>query len=100
MVTRSNILAWTIPWPEKPGGLQSMGSQSWTQLEHARMYLFDGCHPDHSNMPCVSPVLFQVHRRLLLHPFLCGRPAGRGPPLSQLQSSPGHLQAFVGLSQT
>ena len=61
--------------------------------------LFDGCRPDHSNTPCVSPLLFQVHRRLLLHPFLCGRPAGRGPPLSQLQSSPGHLQAFVGLSQ-
>ena len=31
--TRSNILAWRIPWAEEPGGLQSMGSQkSWTQL--------------------------------------------------------------------
>ena len=29
----SNMLAWRIPWTEKPGGLQSMGSQkSWTQL--------------------------------------------------------------------
>ena len=26
------ILAWRIPWREEPGGLQSMGSQSWTQL--------------------------------------------------------------------
>ena len=25
-------LAWRIPWTEEPGGLQSMGSQSWTQL--------------------------------------------------------------------
>ena len=25
--THSNILAWKIPWTEKPGGLQSMGSQ-------------------------------------------------------------------------
>ena len=25
--TRSNILAWEIPWTEEPGGLQSMGSQ-------------------------------------------------------------------------
>ena len=25
--THSNILAWRIPWTEKPGGLQSMGSQ-------------------------------------------------------------------------
>ena len=27
MATHSSILAWTIPWTEKPGGLQSMGSQ-------------------------------------------------------------------------
>ena len=27
MATRSSILAWEIPWPEEPGGLQSMGSQ-------------------------------------------------------------------------
>ena len=25
-----SILAWRIPWRKKPGGLQSMGSQSWT----------------------------------------------------------------------
>ena len=25
MATRSNILAWRIPWTEEPGGLQSMG---------------------------------------------------------------------------
>ena len=25
--TLSSILAWRIPWTEKPGGLQSMGSQ-------------------------------------------------------------------------
>jgi len=28
MVTHSRILAWRIPWTEKPGGLQSMGSQT------------------------------------------------------------------------
>ena len=32
MGTHSSILAWRIPWIEKPGGLQSMGSQSGTQL--------------------------------------------------------------------
>ena len=32
MTTHSSILAWRIPWTEKPGGLQSMGSQSRTQL--------------------------------------------------------------------
>ena len=30
MAIHSRILAWEIPWAEKPGGLQSMGSQkSW-----------------------------------------------------------------------
>ena len=32
MATHSSILAWKIPWTEKPGRLQSMGSQSRTQL--------------------------------------------------------------------
>ena len=27
MVTQSSILAWEIPWTEKPGGLLSMGLQ-------------------------------------------------------------------------
>ena len=26
MTTHSSVLAWKIPWPEEPGGLQSMGS--------------------------------------------------------------------------
>ena len=32
MATQSSILAGEIPWTEEPGGLQSMGSQSQTQL--------------------------------------------------------------------
>ena len=32
MATHSSILAWRIPWTVEPGGLQSIGSQSWTQL--------------------------------------------------------------------
>ena len=31
MATHSSILAWRIPWTEDPGGLQSMGLQSWTR---------------------------------------------------------------------
>ena len=27
MAIHSSILAWSIPWTEEPGGLQSMGSQ-------------------------------------------------------------------------
>ena len=32
MATHSSILAWRIQWTEEPGGLQSMGSKSQTQL--------------------------------------------------------------------
>ena len=32
IVTHASILAWKIPWTEEPGGLESTGSQSLTQL--------------------------------------------------------------------
>ena len=32
MAARSSIPAWRIPWTEEPGGLQSRGLQSQTQL--------------------------------------------------------------------
>ena len=32
LATHSSILAWRILWTEEPGGLQSTGSQSQTQL--------------------------------------------------------------------
>ena len=31
MATHSSILAWSLPWTEEPGGLQSTGSQ---RVEH------------------------------------------------------------------
>ena len=34
MAPHSGALAWKIPWTEEPGGLPSMGSQSWTQLSN------------------------------------------------------------------
>ena len=43
MATHSSILAWRMPRTEKPGGLQSMGSQRvWHNLvtKHAHIYLF------------------------------------------------------------
>ena len=33
MATCSSILAWRIPWTEKPGGLQSMGLQELDTIE-------------------------------------------------------------------
>ena len=37
--TPSSILAWRLPWTEEPGGLQSMGSQSWTPLSDSMLQL-------------------------------------------------------------
>ena len=33
MATLSSILAWRIPWTEKPGGLQSMGCKESEVIE-------------------------------------------------------------------
>ena len=38
MATYSSILAWGIPWTEKPGGLQSMGRKEWDMTEHIHMH--------------------------------------------------------------
>ena len=38
MATHSSILAWRIPWTEEPGGLQSIGLQSWTQLKRFMVF--------------------------------------------------------------
>ena len=42
MATHSSILAWRIPWTEEPGRLQSMESQSQTQLSdftHSQLFI-------------------------------------------------------------
>ena len=39
MATHSSILAWRIPWIEEPSRLQSMGSQSRTQLKRFSMHV-------------------------------------------------------------
>ena len=36
MATHSSILAWEVPWTEKPGVLRSMGSQSRRRLKQQR----------------------------------------------------------------
>ena len=39
MGTQSSIPTWRIPWTEKYGGLQSMGSQkSWKQLNNKQQW--------------------------------------------------------------
>ena len=43
MATYSNILAGKIPWTEKPGGLQSMGSEGLDMTEHAHKHTLHAC---------------------------------------------------------
>ena len=38
MATYSGILAWRIPWTEKPGGLQSMDSKELDMTEQSILY--------------------------------------------------------------
>ena len=39
MATHSNVLTWKVPWTERPGGLQSMGSQRVRHdLAHTHKY--------------------------------------------------------------
>ena len=43
MATHSSVLAWRIPWTEEPGGPQSIGLQSETQLSdlpHTCTYIY------------------------------------------------------------
>ena len=63
MATHSSILAWKIPWTEKPSRLQSIGSQrvrhDWDDLAHIR---------DHIVFVFLSLVYFIYHNDLQVHP--------------------------------
>ena len=56
VATHSNI-AWKIPWTGEPGGLQSMGSQSWTQLSD-------------QPLPSLSFVLYSVYFIIRIDVFI------------------------------
>ena len=56
VATHSSI-AWKIPWTGEPGGLQSMGSQSWTQLSD-------------QPLPSLSFVLYSVYFIIRIDVFI------------------------------
>ena len=72
MATHSSIFAWSIPWTEEPGGLQSTGShgvrQDWSKLAHSSQksqmsHAFIlispfGFHNLRIELFCVSPASF------------------------------------------
>ena len=49
MATHSSVLAWRIPGTGEPGGLSSMGSQTWTRLKWLSSiqpyYFYQACKP-------------------------------------------------------
>jgi len=55
MATHYSILAWTIPWTEEPGGLQSMGSQRVGHDLVTNTFIYDK-YPSQHSIPC--PCLF------------------------------------------
>ena len=61
MATHSSILAWRIPGTEKPGGLQSMGSQ---RVRHDRIDL--ACMHDntHTHTYTHTGILFDLKKTL------------------------------------
>ena len=61
MATHSSILAWKIPWTEEPGGLQSMGLQSETQLTvhaRARAHTHTHTHTEFTRNFCIGLQMF------------------------------------------
>ena len=63
MATHSSILSWEIPWTEEPGGLQSMGLQSWTYAGlglwgpegHSLLVTRTICSNDAPYVGCIDP---------------------------------------------
>ena len=66
MATHSSVLAWEIPWREKPGGLQSMGSQRVRhnlETKHYTIHLQLECWPEEGkNLVCLAKCYGPVSR--------------------------------------
>ena len=63
MANHSSILAWKIPWMEKPGGLQSMGSQESDTTERLHFHLHFQAEIEYSNTP--HPTKVALHKAVL-----------------------------------
>ena len=59
MAIHSSILAWRIPWSEEPGGLQSMGSQSQTQLSDCTHTYSNGVYSLVGDI-CINQTVSQI----------------------------------------
>ena len=90
MATCPSILAWQIPWTEKPGGLQSLGSQrvghGWAPRQAVMSFQFfsalsanpEGeavlavhCGDSHGKQWLTLPVMADVDRQLAMRQAQC-----------------------------
>ena len=55
IASHSSILAWRIPWIEKPSRLQSMGSQSQTRLSDFHFHFLSFSH--HLSLGCYNKLV-------------------------------------------
>ena len=62
MAIHSSILAWRIPWTEKPGGLQSTGSQ---RVGHDRVKHSPHTHSQKATVGIGSIFIIFLHSRCL-----------------------------------
>ena len=63
MATHSSVLAWKIPGAVEPGGLPSMGSQSWTRLK--RLSSSSSGKNNGVNFSALSPSIVKTSDKLL-----------------------------------
>ena len=82
MATCSSILAWKIPWTEKPGGLQSMGHKESEMTELTRTVTI------RTPSSVLSKLDLSVLLLVLFLPFLCSLLLTELLTLSQLLESP------------
>ena len=78
MVTHSNIRAWRIPWMEKPGRLQSMGSQrvghDWAtniHTKHTMLFVKYKISKHSDNFKAISPWVKPIHSNGVTAPLFC-----------------------------
>ena len=64
MATHSSVLAWKIPGAVEPGGLPSMGSQSWTRLKRLSSSSSSGKN-NGVNFSALSPSIVKTSDKLL-----------------------------------
>ena len=88
MAAHCSILAWEIPWTEEPGGLQSTGSQSQTQLSNKTtttktFQLLSVLLAFISSVLCGTPLVVQWLRLLA--------PKARAPGLIPDQGTRSHM---------